>query len=310
MTDRTKGYLDRFKEFAPTSFAVEHKTSVLVLLVIIAIMGVFSYRATPKESFPELPIPMIAVNTMYPGVSGGYREPDHARARRGPETISDIDVLSSTSVEGYSSIVAEFGTGIDLDEALQKVREKVDLAKPDLPADAEEPSIIEFNFSEVPIMQVNLSGEYGLVRLKELGRGPAGPSGADSERAPGRPARWARARGEGRRRPPRLQFYGLGSEDVVDAIRDENVNIAGRLHRRGVGQVPVRVDGEFDDPSVIEDLVVSVSRRPPDLRARHRDGRLRLRRARELRAHGRQRRGHAGRGEARRERTSSRPRRR
>jgi multidrug efflux pump len=260
MTDRTKGYLDRFKEFAPTSFAVGHKTSVLVLLVFIAIMGVFSYRATPKESFPELPIPMIAVNTMYPGVSPADIESQITRVlEEDLSTISDIDVLSSTSVEGYSSIVAEFGTSIDLDEALQKVREKVDLAKPDLPADAEEPSIIEFNFSEVPIMQVNLSGEYGLVRLKELGEDLQDRL----EQIPN--VLRADLRGGLEREVKvdvdlvRLQFYGLALSDVVDAIREENVNVPGGAIDVGSAKYLLRVDGEFDDPSVIEDLVVSVS---------------------------------------------------
>ncbi len=153
--------LERFKEFRATSFAVEHRTSVVVLLVIITLMGIFSYNATPKEAFPELPIPIIAVQTIYPGVSPSDVESQVTRIlEEDLSTISDIDQLSSTSVEGFSSIVAEFDTSVDLDAALQKVREKVDLAKPDLPEDAEDPTIVEFNFSEIPIMQVNLSGEY------------------------------------------------------------------------------------------------------------------------------------------------------
>jgi multidrug efflux pump len=84
-------------------------------------------------------------------------------------TISDVREMTSTSTEGYSSITVEFATSVDMDEALQRVREKVDLARPDLPSDAEEPSIIEIDISEMPIMQVNLAGEYGLVRLKEIG---------------------------------------------------------------------------------------------------------------------------------------------
>ena len=113
---------------------------------------------------------MIAVNTVYPGVSPADIETLVTRPIEDElNTIGDIKELTSTSVEGYSSVVAEFETSVNLEEALQKVREKVDLAKPELPEDAEDPSIAEFNFSEVPIMQVNLSGEYGLVRLKEIG---------------------------------------------------------------------------------------------------------------------------------------------
>lgn len=251
--------LERFKEFRATSFAVEHRTSILVLLAIIAVMGVVSYKATPKEAFPELPIPIIAVNTIYPGVSPSDVESQITRViEEDLATISEIEELSSTSVEGYSSIVAEFSTSVDLDEALQKVREKVDLAKPDLPEDAEEPSIVEFNFSEIPIMQVNLSGPYGLVRLKELGEDLQDRLEQIPE------VLRADLRGGLEREVQvdvdlsRLKYYGLALGDVVDAVRNENVNIPGGSIDVGDAKYLVRVDGEFDDPSVIEDLVVSV----------------------------------------------------
>ncbi len=256
--------LARFREFSPTTFAVEHKTSVLVLLVIIAVMGALSYQATPKESFPELPIPMIAVNTLYPGVSPADVESQVTRViEEDLATISEIQTLTSTSVEGYSSIIAEFGTSINLDEALQKVREKVDLAKPDLPADAEDPTIVEFNFSEVPIMQVNLSGEYGLVRIKEI----AEVLQDRLEQIP--TVLRADLRGGLEREVKvdvdlvRMQFYGVSLTDVVDAIRDENVNVPGGSIDVGSSKYLLRVDGEFSDPSVIGDLIIkTVGGRP------------------------------------------------
>ena len=254
---RDPGLIDSFKEFGWASFAIEHRTSVLVLLAIIAVMGALAYRATPKESFPEMAIPMIAVNTIYPGVSPADVESQVTRIlEEDLATISDIVTLTSTSVEGYSSIVAEFDAGMDLDEALQSVREKVDLATPDLPADAEEPTIVEFNFSEVPIMQVNLSGEYGLVRLKEIAEDLQDRLEAIPE------VLRADVRGGLEREVKvdvdlgKLQYYGLGLEDVIDAIRYENVNIPGGSIDVGDMKYLVRVDGEFDDPSLIEDLVV------------------------------------------------------
>jgi multidrug efflux pump subunit AcrB len=257
--ERDPTLIEKFKEFAPTSFAVEHKTSVVVLLVIITVMGALAYRATPKESFPEMAIPMIAVNTVYPGVSPGDVESQVTRVlEEDLSTISEIVELTSTTIEGYSSITAEFEAGMNLDEALQSVREQVDLAKPDLPEDAEEPSIIEFNFSEVPIMQVNLSGEYGLVRLKDIAEELqdrietiSAVLRADVVGGLEREVKVDVDLG-------RLQFYGLGLEDVVDAIRSENVNIPGGSIDVGDTKYLVRVDGEFANPTVIEDLVVSV----------------------------------------------------
>src|SRR5690606_13899470 len=108
-------------------------------------------------------------NTMYPGVSPDDMESLNTRPLEDElSTIGDLKTLTTTSVEGYSSIVAEFETTVNLEEALQKVRERVDLAKPELPAEAEDPMIVEFNFSEVPVLQVNMSGQYDLVRLKEV----------------------------------------------------------------------------------------------------------------------------------------------
>jgi multidrug efflux pump subunit AcrB len=234
------------------------------MLAIIAILGIASYRSTPKESFPEMAIPMLAINTSYPGVSPADVESQVTRVlEEDLSTIPDLVQLTSTSVEGYSSITAEFDPSMDLDEALQTVREKVDLARPDLPADAEEPAIVEFNFSEVPIMQVNLSGEYGLVRLKEL----AEQMQDRFETIPS--VLRADLRGGLEREVKvdvdlaRLQFYGLELEDVSEAIRGENVNIPAGSIDVGDTKYLVRVDGELDDPQVIEDFVVSVERGRP-----------------------------------------------
>ncbi len=248
---------DSYKELAITSWAVNHGTSVLIMFFIITVAGVMAYQTIPKESFPEIEIPMIAVNTIYPGVSPKDMESLVTRVlEQELNTVPDLKELTSTSVEGYSSIVAEFTTAVNMDEALQRVREKVDLAKPDLPEDAEEPNIYEFDFQEVPIMQVNLSGAYGLVRLKEIGE--------ELEDLLEQIPTVSRVdlRG-GREREvkvdvslSRLQFYGVSLEDVVDAIRDENVNIPGGSIDVGEMKFLVRIDGELDDPLEIRDIVV------------------------------------------------------
>ncbi len=250
--------LDRFKEFWATSFAVEHRTAIVVLFALITLGGVVAYRAIPKESFPEIEIPMVAVSTVYPGVSPADIETLITRPLEEElNTISDLTELTSTSVEGYSNVVAEFETSVNLDEALASVREKVDLAKPELPEDAEDPLIIEFNTEEVPIMQVNLSGEYGLVRLKEIGE-------ELQERLEQIPSILRVDLRGGLEREVqvdvdlgKLQFYGLDLGDLVEAIREENVNIPGGSIDVGTLKYLVRVDGEFEDPRIIEDLVVA-----------------------------------------------------
>ncbi len=250
-------FLARFKEFRPTSLAVDHQTSVMVLFGFITIAGLLAYRGIPRESFPEVEIPMIAVNTIYVGVSPADIESLVTRPLEDElSTISEIKDLTSTSVEGYSSVVAEFEASVDLEEALQKVREKVDLAKPDLPAEAEDPSIMEFDFTEFPVMQVNLSGQYGVVRLKEI----AEELQDRLEQIPS--VLRIDLRGGLEREVKvdvhldRLQFYGLEIMDVIDAIREENVNIPGGSIDVGTITYLVRLDGEFDDPTIIGDIVV------------------------------------------------------
>ncbi len=250
-------FLARFKEFALTTFAVGHRTSVVILFLFITVAGLVSYLNIPKESAPQIAIPLLVVNTMYPGVSPADMETLVTRPLEDElNTISEVREMTSTSTEGYSSITVEFSTSVNMDEALQKVREKVDLAKPDLPSDAEEPSIVEIDVSEMPIMQVNLAGEYGLVRLREIAE-------ELQDRLEQVPQILRVDLQGGLEREvkvdvdlPRLKYYGLALPDVVDAIRNENVNIPGGSIEVGAVNYLVRVDGEFVDPSVIEELVV------------------------------------------------------
>jgi multidrug efflux pump subunit AcrB len=254
-----QGFLARFREFAATSYAVKHSTASVMLLIILLFVGLAAYGSIPRESAPEIEVPFVAVNTVYPGVSPSDIETLVTRPLEDElHTIADIKELRSTSTEGYSSITAEFNTNVNLDEALQKVREKVDLARPDLPADAEEPSIVEFNFSEFPIMQVNVSGAYGLVRLKEIAE-------ELQDRLEQIPTVLRVDLSGGLEREvkvdvdlPHLLFYNVALDDVVEAIRNENVNIPGGSVDVGRLKYLVRVDGEIDNPSIIEDFVVAV----------------------------------------------------
>ena len=105
MTDTTKGErrtgADRFKELSITSWAVRHSTSVMILFFMITVAGVMAYRGIPKESFPEIEIPMIAVNTIYPGVSPKDMESLVTRVlEQELNTVPDLEELTSTSVEG------------------------------------------------------------------------------------------------------------------------------------------------------------------------------------------------------------------
>jgi multidrug efflux pump len=252
------------REFRPTSLSLRNVTSVLVMLFIIAILGILSYGSVPKEAQPEITIPIIQISTVYPGVAPGDMETLVTRViEEELNNIADLKTLSSTSVEGYSSVVAEFDTGMDMNEALQKVREKLDLARPRLPRDAEDPVLREFVLSEFPIMQVNISGEYSLVQLKDVAE-------SLKDRLETIPSILEVRLSGGLEREvkvevdlPRLKFYGVSFTDVVSAISNENVTIPGGAIDVGNQKYLVRVDGEFRDTRLLEDVVITATNGRP-----------------------------------------------
>jgi multidrug efflux pump len=247
------------RTFGPTDLAIRNTTSIAALVFIVALLGISAYLTIPKESSPEITIPMIHVSTVYPGVAPMDMETLVTRVLEEElNKIPDIKVLTSTSDMGYSSIIAEFDNSMDTNAALQKVREKVDLARSRLPSDAEDPILSEFNFADWPIMQVNISGQYDLVRLKDVAedlqqRLEQIPSVLDV-RLSGGLEREVRVDVD----LANLHYYGVAFSDVINAIRSENVTIPGGSIDVGTQAFLVRVAGEFQDTEVIGDVVVKV----------------------------------------------------
>jgi multidrug efflux pump subunit AcrB len=250
----------KFRTFPLTNFAVNHPTSVFVLTAIIIILGLSAYLTIPKESAPEITIPNILVVTVYPGTSPKDMETLITRVLEEElNGIADVKEMTSISQEGYSNINIEFKAGMDMNEALQRVREKVDIAKVDLPSAAEEPEIIEINFSEFPIMQVNVSGNYDLVRLRDVAEDLQDEieliaSVLEVDLAGGL-EREVQVDVDLRK----LKFYGVAFDDVIDAIREENVTIPGGPIDVGNLKYLVRVPGEFETTGPVADIVVLTS---------------------------------------------------
>jgi len=245
------------KEFGLSSFSIDNRISVLVLLLLIAIIGIRSYLAIPKEAQPDITIPNILVITTYSGVSPEDMESLVTRKLEDELSgISDVKEMTSTSSEGYSNINLEFNTGIDMSDALQKVREKVDLAKPDLPEDVDDPVIQEINLSEFPIMQVNVSGDYELDKLKDVAedlqdRLETIPSVLEVDLAGGL-EREVKVDVD----LPRLKYYGLSLGDLIAAIQQENVTVPGGTIDVGTKEFLLRVPGQYKTPKPIQDIVI------------------------------------------------------
>jgi multidrug efflux pump subunit AcrB len=238
--------------------AVRYRTTVMVLTVMISVGGLVAYVSLPKESNPSIEIPTIVVTTLYPGASPSDVENLITQVlEQEIQAVNGIEEIRSTSVEGVSSIVVEFTPDVVLDEANQKVRDKVDLAKVDLPEDVEEPLITEIDLSEFPIMTINLAADYPLSQLKDVAEDL-------QEELESIPAVLQVDLVGGLTREVHvdvdleaLQGYGLAFSDVIDTIRNENTNIPGGSIDVDRMNYLVRVDGQFDRPEEIEDLVVA-----------------------------------------------------
>ena len=159
------------RTFGLTTWSIENRVTVFVLIGIISIAGLYSYLTVPKESFPEVVIPQVYIGTAYPGNSPTNMEKLITRPlEKEINTITGVDAITSTSVQGYSAIDVKFTFDVEPSEALRKVKDAVDkaMSDPDFPDDLPaEPNIFELNFSELlPVMNVNLSGDYPLDELK------------------------------------------------------------------------------------------------------------------------------------------------
>ena len=156
------------KEFKPTSWSIDHKVSIYVLVFIIAIFGIINYNSVPKEQFPEIIIPNILINTVYPGASPEDVENLITRPiEKQLKSVKDVKKISSNNIQDFSMIVVEFNAGVDQAEAKQRIKDAVDKAKSDLPNDLKtDPMVMEIDLSQIPIMYINISGNYPLEKLK------------------------------------------------------------------------------------------------------------------------------------------------
>jgi len=228
------------------------------MTVMLAVGGLYAYIVLPKESRPSIEVPNIMVTTFYPGASpDDVAELITKEIEQEIQGINGIKEIRSTSTEGLSSIVVEFHPDVPMDDAAQEVRDQVDMAKADLPSDAEDPVITEIDISEFPIMNVNLAADYSLTRLKEL----AEDLRDEFEAAPG-VLEVDIAGGLEREVQVNVNLnsllgYGLSFSDIADAIKDENTNIPGGSIDLDSQNYLVRVEGRFQRPEEIEDFVVA-----------------------------------------------------
>ncbi|MEM6733399.1 MAG: efflux RND transporter permease subunit, partial [Myxococcota bacterium] len=242
-----------------TEYSVQHNVTTYVLIGIFVLGGLLAYGSLPREAAPEIEIPIIVVSTPYLGVAPEDIESLVTNImEREISEIADIKKLTSTSAEGVSIVITEFDTDTNLDEALAKVREKVDLAKADIPKDADEPIIQEISTTDFPMMIVNVTGPYSQLALKDLAEDIEdrieNVNGVLEVKAAGGVEREFQVQVD----LARLNHYALTLDDVINAIRVENVNVPGGDVNVGDAKFLVRVPGEYSAADEIANSVVRV----------------------------------------------------
>jgi multidrug efflux pump len=256
-----KEELKKFKEFFATSWSIDNRTSIYVLTIFITLLGLMSYMSIPKEQFPEIVNPTIIVSTPYPVTSPEDMENLVTRPiEKQVKSLADVKKITSASVQDFSNIVVEFNPGLDVAEAKQRVRDAVDKAKPDLPSNLpKEPDIQEFDISEIPIMNINLAGDYDLQRLKKY----AEEAQDRIETLPG--ITRVDIIGALEREIQvdvdmyRMQAASVSFSDIEHAIAGENVTIsAGNITNYGTKRT-IRVTGQFRSPDEINQIMIKSS---------------------------------------------------
>ena len=240
-----------------TNWSIKHSTTIFVLMFIIFVAGVFSYFSLPREAAPQIDIPYVIVVTPYFGVSPEDIEslvtnPIEAEL----EQIKDVRTISSTSAESASMVFIEFEPSVEMNEALQRVRDRVDAAKAELPPDAEDPMIQEISFEDFPIIVINISGDTGLARLRQIAEDLQDRvdqiSGVLDVELIGGVEREISVQVD----RELLAYYGISLGEIINTIQMENVNIPGGSIDVGESRYLVRIPGEFETVREIEELVV------------------------------------------------------
>src|ERR1700761_7056926 len=162
---------DQEKEFGPSSWAIDNKRAIYVMIFLITLLGYISYSRLPKENFPDITISKVYITTIYQGQSPQNIETLVTKQlEKQFKSLKGLKKLTSNTQENVSVITAEFNADVNIRDAKQDVKDAVDKAKQDLPQNDDnlkESVISDINVADLPILYVNISGNYDLKKLKE-----------------------------------------------------------------------------------------------------------------------------------------------
>jgi len=249
---------DVFKEFKPTSWSINNKTSIYVIVAILTVAGLMSYNSLPKEQFPEVVFPQIYVATIYAGTTPTDMENLVTKQiEKKVKSIPGVKKITSNSVQDFSNVIVEFNTTVDIKEAKRLVKEKVDEARTDLPQDlTKEPQVIEVDVSQVPIMNINIAGDYDLEQLKGYAEDLQ-----DKIEALKEITRVDIVGALDREIQIDVDLYKMAAsrisfQDIQNAVAYENMSISGGSVRMGDLRRSLSVNGDFKNIEQVQNIIV------------------------------------------------------
>ncbi len=249
------------RQFKPTFAALKNKNSIFILTALLCLYGLFSYIGMPRELFPEVVIPNISITTPYPGNSPVDIENLVTRPiEKELKSLKNVKKLSSASYEDMSMIIVEFNTDIEVKQALQDTKDKVDKALSELPDDLpNDPIVADIDFADFPILNVNLSGDYGLNDLKHFAEELQDKFEYLSEVSE------ADIKGIDEREIKinadlhKMEANGIAFKDIETAIADENVTISAGTLITDRTRRSIRTSADYTSMEQIENTIVKVT---------------------------------------------------
>jgi multidrug efflux pump subunit AcrB len=251
------------KEFGLSSWAISNKTTMYVLILVFFYLGVSAFFEMPRENFPEVNETKIYISTVYPGntaedIEKLITDPVEDKLK----TVSNVVDITSTSQEDYSMVVVEFDEGLTVEQAKQKVKDEIDSETssedwPTFNGAKVEPDVFELSLSEeMPILNINISGDYPIEKLKEFAEILQDEIEDLSE------IKKADIRGAQEKEVEvavdiyKMMASEVTFNDIIGAINNGNMTMsAGNLIASGQRRT-IRVLGEIESPSQLENFVV------------------------------------------------------
>ncbi|MFH1422400.1 MAG: efflux RND transporter permease subunit, partial [Planctomycetota bacterium] len=241
--------------------SVERPVSVTMMIMIVVLFGFISFTGLGLDLMPELEFPIVSIVTRYSGVAAEDIENLITRSvEKSVFAVKGVKSVYSVSQEGLSNVIVEFSWGTNLDVAAQDIRNNLDLYKMFLPEDAENPLVVKFDISQMPVVFYGVTGIEDNVKLRKVLADEVSPrierlEGVASTMIMGGNVREINIRVH----KDRLESFGIPISQVTAAIAMQNRNISAGHVERGHQEYLVRAVGEYTSVSDIGETIVSIA---------------------------------------------------